>query len=290
VNIGTYTITATQAAHGNFSPGSPPPASFTVIAIPPTISFLLANINADALQFSLAQPQYTTSDSLGAFTFTSNNPYVASISNDNVGNPTIINLHGIQGTTSITITQAAYGNYSAGYSPTAHLVNVYIPVSIYNVTGDALTPSVLDPPQWGAAPSGQAIVFGQVNINNGDILVQATFQNNTLSYDNSKNLYLYFYTSTSFYATLDRVAIVTFPPIPNPNFPLNPYITRLNPYVFPTPLTWSYSTQSNNTFYAIWSQINPDGTGGNQSTLSMKIQNTTISTLWQWLGNLYKQT
>jgi hypothetical protein len=289
VNVGTYTITATQALYGNYTSGIPPQTSFTVITIAPTISFLLTSINANTQPFSLSQQQYTTSNSLGAFTFSSNNTSVAYITNGN-----ILNLTGVKGNTDITITQAADGNYSTGYS-TAFPVLVFIPVSIYNISADGLTSSSQDPPQWGAAMPGQSLVFGRVNtINNGEILVQATFDNQngqyTLTYDVSKNLYLYFYSTTFFYATNTRVATVTFPPILNPNYPsteTNQYNQRSNPYVFPTPLTWTYQS---GTYYTIWSQINPDGTGGNQNNLSMEIENTSWQSNWQWSGNLYIQS
>ena len=104
VGVGTATITVTQAANGNYTSGTKT-AALTVSTIAPTISSLIVPTKnyGDAV-FTLTAP---TSNSIGAFTYTSNNTAVATITGTTV---TIVGA----GTATITATQAANGNYSSG--------------------------------------------------------------------------------------------------------------------------------------------------------------------------------
>ena len=117
VGAGTTTITATQTANGNYTVGSTT-ATFTVNQGPPTIgSFTVAAQNYGAAPFTLTAP---TSNSAGAFSYGSSNPSVATISGNTV---TIIGV----GTTTITATQAAYGNYMIGTTTATFTVNPIAP-------------------------------------------------------------------------------------------------------------------------------------------------------------------
>ncbi|NBO72983.1 hypothetical protein EBV26_21315, partial [bacterium] len=121
VGAGTATITATQAASadGNYEGGSSVSASLVVSPIAPTIGALSVPAkNFGDASFNLTAP---TTDSSGAFTYTSSNPAVATVALvDGVGVVTVVGA----GTTTITATQAASadGNYTGGSSVTASLV------------------------------------------------------------------------------------------------------------------------------------------------------------------------
>ena len=115
VGAGTTTITATQAASGNYTGGSSVTASLVVSPIAPTIGALTVPAkNFRDASFSLTAP---TSDSSGAFTYNSSAPSVATVTSSG-GVVTIVGA----GTTTITATQAASGNYTGGSSVTASLV------------------------------------------------------------------------------------------------------------------------------------------------------------------------
>ena len=110
VNSGTTTITATQAAFGNYSQASIT-ATLTVNAsgsggspITPTLSNFpdITKVIGDIYMFSPP-----TSDSQGMFTYTSSNENVATI-----GVMTGMLFILSEGTTTITATQSADGNYS----------------------------------------------------------------------------------------------------------------------------------------------------------------------------------
>jgi hypothetical protein len=104
VGAGTTIITATQEAAGSYTSGSIT-APFVVNPIAPTLSnFSISSRNFGDAPFTLTPP---TSDSPGAFTYTSNTPSVATIS----GN--IATVVGV-GTSTITATQSATGNYLSG--------------------------------------------------------------------------------------------------------------------------------------------------------------------------------
>jgi len=117
VGAGTSTITATQTAAGNYTSGSTT-ASFTVNPSSPTIgSFTLAARNYGTAPFTLTAP---TSNSAGSFSFSSSNTAVATISGNTV---TIVGA----GATTITATQAAYGNYAIGSTSASLTVNPIAP-------------------------------------------------------------------------------------------------------------------------------------------------------------------
>lgn len=104
VAAGTTIITATQAANGNYTSGNAT-ATLTVNAIAPTIG-TFSNINKQMgdIPFNLSAP---ASNSAGAFTFTSGSTGVATVAGNTV---TLVS----NGTSIITATQAANGNYTSG--------------------------------------------------------------------------------------------------------------------------------------------------------------------------------
>ena len=121
-NAGTCNITATQAAYGNYSEGSSNPAQFVVNRIAPTISLssLPTTVYTNTMPFSLIN--YTNSTSPGAFSYTSNNPDVATINQDNILTPLA------EGTTNITAYQAATQNYTEGSSqPVTLTISLPVP-------------------------------------------------------------------------------------------------------------------------------------------------------------------
>lgn len=103
VGAGSSTITATQAANARFV-GNTATAVLTVNGTAPTITFGdLTKSYIDA-NFTLSP----TSDSPGAFTFTSGNLSLVSISGNTA------DIVGTHGTVTITANQAASGNFAAG--------------------------------------------------------------------------------------------------------------------------------------------------------------------------------
>lgn len=104
VGAGTTIITATLAADSTYLSATTT-ATLTVNLIAPTIASIsnIVKMSTD-LPFTVLNP---LSNSNGAFSYTSSNPSVASIS----GN--IVSIHGT-GLTTITVTQAANGNYTSG--------------------------------------------------------------------------------------------------------------------------------------------------------------------------------
>jgi gliding motility-associated-like protein len=113
VGAGTATITATQASDANYNGGSIV-STITVIAAPVTTTTVLSNPTISGFAsisktvgdaaFTLTAP---TSNSTGAFTYSSSNTSVATISGATV---TIVGA----GTATITANQAADANYSSG--------------------------------------------------------------------------------------------------------------------------------------------------------------------------------
>ncbi len=113
IGAGTATITATQAAAGDFT-GASALSTLTVNTIAPTIIALISiSKNVSDLPFFLSDP---VSNSAGAFTFTSTNPSVATVFGRAV---TIVGA----GTTTIISTQAANGNYKSGSGTTTLTVS-----------------------------------------------------------------------------------------------------------------------------------------------------------------------
>jgi hypothetical protein len=112
-NAGTTTITAIQSQSGDFA-GTQTTATLTVDTIAPSIIPLISIIKTQGdPPFILGDP---TSNSAGAFTFTSTNPAVATI----VGRT--VTLHAA-GSATIISTQAANGNYKSGSGTTTLTVN-----------------------------------------------------------------------------------------------------------------------------------------------------------------------
>ncbi len=110
VGVGSTTLTAQQAAAGPYTAASTT-TSLVVGAAAPTLSgFGALSATFGAAPFSLTPP---SSNSAGAFSYTSSNPAVATVSGSTV---TLVGV----GSTVITAQQAAAGNYSAG-STTATL-------------------------------------------------------------------------------------------------------------------------------------------------------------------------
>ena len=134
IGAGSTTITATQDATTNYTSGSVT-ASLVVSPIAPTIGTLTVPAkNFGDAAFNLTSP---TSNSSGAFTYTSSNTAVATVTSAG-GVVTIVGV----GSTTITATQAASadGNYTGGSSVGAALVvsaslsNFSVPAKTY---GDA---------------------------------------------------------------------------------------------------------------------------------------------------------
>ena len=125
VGAGTATITATQAASGNYLSGTAT-AMLTVASIAPTVgSFTAMNKTFGDAPFTLSPP---SSNSSGAFTYTSNNTGVATISGNMV---TLL----AAGTTTITALQAASGGYSAASTSTTLTVNAGTPTVAPTLSG-----------------------------------------------------------------------------------------------------------------------------------------------------------
>jgi hypothetical protein len=120
VSIGSTTIRATQAAAGNYT-SAYVEASMTVNPIAPTFSngsvFTIANRDVGDAPFT---PAYLTSNSTGAFTYTSSVPSVANV-NSTTGLVSIVSV----GTTTIRATQAAAGNYTSAYVETSFSVMIW---------------------------------------------------------------------------------------------------------------------------------------------------------------------
>ncbi len=122
LSAGTTTIRATQAAAGSYT-SAYVNASVTINPIAPTFSnggvFTIANKNFGSSPFT---PTYLTSNSSGAFTYTSSTPSVASV-HSTTGVVTIVSV----GTTTITATQAAAGGYTSAYVDASVTINPIAP-------------------------------------------------------------------------------------------------------------------------------------------------------------------
>jgi hypothetical protein len=114
VNVGTYTITATQAAAGNYASGSIP-ASFDVTPIAPTFTsnFIIDNVNYNSTPFQLTPPTSTNLEGAFSFTVISGPSPPPSISNITTVDITGVNI----GTYTILATQAATNNYGSINQP-----------------------------------------------------------------------------------------------------------------------------------------------------------------------------
>ena len=117
MGAGTSTITATQAANGNYTSGTTT-ATLTVNTSAPTFgTFSAITKNYGDADFTITAP---TSNSSGAITYASSNTSVATISGSTV---TIVGA----GTSTITATQAANGNYTSGTTTATLTVNTSAP-------------------------------------------------------------------------------------------------------------------------------------------------------------------
>ena len=103
LGAGTTSITATQAAYGIYT-SKTVTVSFTVSVIPSTLTnFIIPKKEFNDISFNLTDP---SSNSIGSFTYVSNNTNVATISGR------VVTIHAI-GTTIIYATQETYGNYGS---------------------------------------------------------------------------------------------------------------------------------------------------------------------------------
>lgn len=125
VGVGTTTITAVQAANAGYG-STTITTTFTVTELePPTFgSFNVPSKMMGSLPFQLTAP---TSNSGGAFSYTSSNIAVATISGSTI---TVVGA----GTSTITATQAAFGTFASGTATATFTVTANIPVA--NIASD----------------------------------------------------------------------------------------------------------------------------------------------------------
>ena len=125
VGAGTTTITAVQAANAGYG-STTITATFTVTELePPTFgSFSVPSKMMGSLPFQLTPP---TSNSGGAFSFTSSNTAVATISGTTV---TVVGA----GTSTITASQAAFGTFASGSTAATFTVTANTPTA--NIASD----------------------------------------------------------------------------------------------------------------------------------------------------------
>ena len=112
VSGGETTITATQAAIGDYNEASIT-TTFTVLRTPSLTNFTIPTKEIIDDPFTITPP---TSDSGGAFTYTSSDPSVATVFEDVI---TIVS----GGETTITATQAAFGYYTEGITTAVFVIN-----------------------------------------------------------------------------------------------------------------------------------------------------------------------
>lgn len=105
VGVGTATLTATQAANGNYA-STTQTTSLTVTAASPSITGFALSSASVVFGSSAPTISVVSSNSVGAVAYTSSNPAVATI-----GSNRVIIVVGA-GTTIFTATQAANGNYT----------------------------------------------------------------------------------------------------------------------------------------------------------------------------------
>ena len=126
IGAGTSTITATQAAYGDYSSATIS-ATLTVTAATPTLSGFA--LSSNSVVFGAAAPTVTppTSASSGAITYASSDTSVATISGSTI---TIVGV----GSTTITATQAASGSYTSTTTPTSLTVTASTVATLSNLT------------------------------------------------------------------------------------------------------------------------------------------------------------
>jgi len=151
---GTATITASQAASGNYSASSTT-TEITVAKAAPELS----NISLSGLVFgdadSTMEPRSTSS---GAFTFSSNNTRVLTV-NEKTGRVRVV----AAGTATITVKQASTTNYEAASSSVTVQVGLATPAfeRLEPITKEFGDSSFLW--NWGTSPSDGAITYTSSN-------------------------------------------------------------------------------------------------------------------------------
>jgi uncharacterized protein YjbI with pentapeptide repeats len=150
------TVTATQDSSLDFGVGSQT-AALTVNLTSPTIGTLTAPAkNFGDASFNLTAP---TSNSSGAFTYTSSDTAVATVTSG--GTVTIVGA----GSTTITATQAASGNYASASVTSSLVVSKATPVLSAFTVSTSRT--------YGAAPFS-ALAYPTSNISDGAIVYTST--------------------------------------------------------------------------------------------------------------------
>jgi hypothetical protein len=177
VGGGTATITASQATTTNYLAGTTT-ATMTVSQATPTITIF--DVPAKAIgtaPFSLVAP---TSNSSGAFTYTSSNTSVATVDGSMV---TIVGL----GNTTITAVQASTANYLSGSITGILAIMTNVPLSIaVGSGGNSIATSINRGLTWNGCgtsvftSSGRCIAFGKDGSGN-NLLVAVGSGGNTIA-------------------------------------------------------------------------------------------------------------
>jgi uncharacterized protein YjbI with pentapeptide repeats len=169
-SAGTTTITATQDASGNYSSGSVA-ASLVVSSIAPTIGALSvpAKSFGDA-SFNITAP---TSNSSGAFSYTSSDVGVATVTSG--GTVTIVGV----GSTTITATQAASGNYATASVTASLVVSKTTPILSAFTVSTGRT--------YGSAPFA-ALAYPSSNVNDGGNIVYSSSDSTVATIDSSSGI------------------------------------------------------------------------------------------------------
>ena len=129
VDIGTYTITATQSPAGNYSSGDIL-TQFTVNPASPNLSLSLPTVYVYTSPFSLSP--HTSTSSSAPVSYSIDDSSIATINGD------MITILGVVGTTTVTASQVTYGNYIADNSQTPLTVSIH--PTLFNIySQDAAT-------------------------------------------------------------------------------------------------------------------------------------------------------
>jgi formylglycine-generating enzyme len=118
IGVGTTTVTATQAAAGTYLSSSSTTSLIVTPATPKLGSFVLPTKSLGSSSIILTPPKSTSS---GAWSYASSDTSVATVSGG------VLNMIGV-GTTVITATQSAYGNYLSSSSKTTFKVTPGVPI------------------------------------------------------------------------------------------------------------------------------------------------------------------
>jgi hypothetical protein len=218
-NVGTVSISVIQTASGNYTIGNAY-SSLVVHSIPSTITAILPNVSFGIGIYDISG--YVHSNSTGAFSYTSGNTLVATVSGSIV---TIGNV----GTGNILITQSASGNYSVGNLSSTFVVNPKMPTitfsrplpnvfygaSPYDISGyvqsnSTGTFSYTSGNTLVATVSGSVVTIG--NLGTGNIIVtQSASGNYTIG------------TTFSTFIVNANLTTITFSALPNVSFGIGPY-------------------------------------------------------------------